>query len=242
LKGHSCFLGQFPCWTCASGRPQSPGQSRKLRKTSLGRCTDPSSSPKATAPRDAALPYEAAPVRVARDPRARDRGGRGGKSRDGRASFTAGSARSTASTTPWASPTSRRTRLRQPPNATHSRSTHRSLTEVSGACQNTLAGVLTSQWLSPRSPGVREPQYDLAWIAGEQVHVAEVKSLTRDNEEHQLRLGLGQVLRYRHVLSIRDQTARAVLAVEQAPIDSRWSELCRELGVVLCWPPLFDGI
>jgi hypothetical protein len=40
--------------------------------------------------------------------------------------------------------------------------------------------------------------------------VAEVKSLTRSNEERQLRLGLGQLLRYRHRLAAQEGTAHAV--------------------------------
>ena len=49
-----------------------------------------------------------------------------------------------------------------------------------------------------RSPVGQEPQYDLSWETPDATMVAEVKSLTARNEERQLRLGLGQVLRYRH--------------------------------------------
>jgi hypothetical protein len=54
-----------------------------------------------------------------------------------------------------------------------------------------------------RTPRPDEPQYDLAWLAGDTLYVAEVKSLTAANEERQLRLGLGQVLRYTHLLAGR---------------------------------------
>ena len=43
-----------------------------------------------------------------------------------------------------------------------------------------------------------EPNFDLAWQAGDTAFVVEIKSITDDNEEEQLRIGLGQVLRYRH--------------------------------------------
>lgn len=48
---------------------------------------------------------------------------------------------------------------------------------------------------------------------GETYWVAEVKSTTNENEEKQLRLGLGQVLRYHHV-SNQSRKTRAVLVAE----------------------------
>jgi hypothetical protein len=64
--------------------------------------------------------------------------------------------------------------------------------------------------------------------------VAEVKSITAQNEEHQLRVGLGQVLRYRHHLSaLGHNRVVAVLVPERQPRDPSWRELCQELGVVL---------
>ena len=74
--------------------------------------------------------------------------------------------------------------------------------------------------------------------------MAEVKSTTEANEERQLRLGLGQVLRYRNLLTERSQTAKAVLVVERPPRDFSWRSLCEDLGVLLVAPtdfaPLFD--
>jgi hypothetical protein len=55
------------------------------------------------------------------------------------------------------------------------------------------------------------------------------------NEERQLRLGLGQVLRYWHTLSHRTKPVTAVLAVEQKPADETWLALCDRLGVRLLW-------
>jgi hypothetical protein len=64
--------------------------------------------------------------------------------------------------------------------------------------------------------------------------VAEVKSITADNEEAQLRLGLGQVLRYRRRLSaLGHDRVVAVLVPERQPCDPSWRELCQDLGVVL---------
>jgi hypothetical protein len=87
-------------------------------------------------------------------------------------------------------------------------------------------------------PLPEEPDFDLAWKDGGCLNVAEVKSVTDLNEEGQLRLGLGQVLRYRHALAGRhDGPVRAVLVAERKPRDEGWITLCAELGVVLTWAP-----
>ena len=75
---------------------------------------------------------------------------------------------------------------------------------------------------------------DLAWEKEGTVFVAEVKSITHGNEGQQLRLGLGQVLRYRQRLGgLGYQRVVAVLVPERAPRDSSWRGLCHDLGVIL---------
>jgi hypothetical protein len=103
--------------------------------------------------------------------------------------------------------------------------------------QNRLAADVASSGLVPLSPAAGDPPFDLAWRDGADLHVAEVKSTTAMNEEHQLRLGLGQLLRYRHALSAGGTTVHATLYVERRPADPQWSELCQSLGVTLRWPP-----
>jgi hypothetical protein len=105
--------------------------------------------------------------------------------------------------------------------------------------QNRLAAHLRELGIEPRSPRLDEPNFDLAWQIGECVFVAEVKSLTSKSEEKQLRLGLGQVLRYAQLLR-HDRTATPVLVAERRPDDPSWSELCKQLGVVLVWPEVFS--
>jgi hypothetical protein len=105
--------------------------------------------------------------------------------------------------------------------------------------QNALAAHLRLLGLEPRSPEYNEPNFDLAWQDGATIFVAEVKSLTDFNEEKQLRLGLGQVLRYAHCLR-RCGKVVPVLVVERAPADAGWNELCNQLGVVLLWPERFS--
>jgi hypothetical protein len=102
--------------------------------------------------------------------------------------------------------------------------------------QNALAQLVGD---AARTARADEPQFDLAWIDGEVLYVAEVKSLTTSNEERQLRLGLGQVLRYAHLLAAKGREVRPVLAVERQPADGSWVDLCDRLGVLLVWPPGF---
>lgn len=105
--------------------------------------------------------------------------------------------------------------------------------------QDALADFLRRLGLAPRSPAPGEPEFDLAWEQEGTTFVAEVKSTTGANEEKQLRLGLGQVLRYRQALSTSSRKVVAVLVAERTPEEKGWSELCRSLGVVLVWPADF---
>lgn len=109
--------------------------------------------------------------------------------------------------------------------------------------QNALAEFLRARGIEPRSPSPDTPEFDLAWELNKTIYVAEVKSVTLANEEKQLRLGLGQILRYRHLLmeATRKVTV-AVLVVEHEPTDATWRDLCRDVGVVLVWPGNFDPL
>jgi hypothetical protein len=66
--------------------------------------------------------------------------------------------------------------------------------------------------------------------------VVEVKSTTLVNEEKQLRLAIGQVLRYRQILQSGRSRVEAMIAVERKPEDESWLELCGTLNVLLAWP------
>lgn len=101
--------------------------------------------------------------------------------------------------------------------------------------QNLLARAVEEVGFKPRRPKPDEPQYDLAWESGDITWVAEVKSITPQNEERQLRLGLGQVIRYRQLLSAAGLTVQAMIATEREPSDSTWAELLAEEKVVLVW-------
>ena len=102
--------------------------------------------------------------------------------------------------------------------------------------QNLLAVAVEDAGFAPRSPRSGEPDFDLAWQDGDTVWVAEVKSTTEGNEERQMRLAIGQVIRYRQKLSGEGSDSRAMIAVENALFDESWIDLCGREGIALVWP------
>ncbi len=107
------------------------------------------------------------------------------------------------------------------------------------ATQNALANFLINQQLIPLSPGPDEPNYDLAWKLDDEIWIAEVKSITNSNEEKQLRLGLGQLLRYCQLLQTKGNV-HGILAIERAPSDPTWVALCENHDMLLVWPEVFS--
>lgn len=101
--------------------------------------------------------------------------------------------------------------------------------------QNALAHHLMLLGLTPLSPSASEPNFDLAWYAGGITYVAEIKSVTHANEEKQLRLALGQVLRYAAQLDAKGPV-KPVIVLEREPRDKTWEALCERYDVSLAWP------
>jgi hypothetical protein len=108
--------------------------------------------------------------------------------------------------------------------------------------QNLLAAAVEEAGYVPRRPKPDEPQYDIAWEAGEVVWVAEVKSITRQNETRQLRHAVGQVLHYRHLLAAEGTVVRAMIAVERAPSDPTLVDLCGKEEIALVWPGNMNAV
>lgn len=109
--------------------------------------------------------------------------------------------------------------------------------------QNSISKWARDNGMTPLSPGTGDPQFDSGWYLNDRFFVVEVKSLTGPREDGQMRLGIGQVLDYRRL--IRTQTGKsciAVLAVSRKPTSVRWLSLCRELGIELVWPAVFDQL
>lgn len=110
--------------------------------------------------------------------------------------------------------------------------------------QDTLARCITEHGMVPISPGVDDQQFDVAWTTGEVLYLCEVKSLTDDNEESQLRLGLGQLLSYIHRTHLEHWSGitniRGVLAVERQPVRTDWVGICAANSVTLTWPDRYS--
>lgn len=108
--------------------------------------------------------------------------------------------------------------------------------------QNQVAAAVREAGYEPRRPKPDEPQFDLAWEVGDVTWVAEVKSVTPQNETRQMRHGLGQVLHYRHLLAADGRTVKAAIATEREPSDPTWAGLLSEEDVLLVWPGSTDGL
>jgi hypothetical protein len=106
--------------------------------------------------------------------------------------------------------------------------------------QNAIADVLLRNGMTPMSTRGGGAAFDLAWEWDGVLNLVEVKSVTTANEERQLRLGLGQVLRYRDLARSEGLKAKAWLVTERAPVDEAWPRLCAEVEVKLTWPADFE--
>ena len=102
--------------------------------------------------------------------------------------------------------------------------------------QNMVAKWLEDNDISPYQPNPNGPQYDIGWEYNKTIFLCEVKSLTNQNEEKQLRFGLGQILRYVHTLELTGANVVGLLMVERKPKDAEWIDLCRKLNILVLWP------
>ncbi len=92
--------------------------------------------------------------------------------------------------------------------------------------QNKVARWLIDAGIAPRSPEAREPRFDIAWTRSDCVFVAEVKSITQENEVRQIRYGIGQVLDY-----ASRKSAVPVLFLDKLPSDVELLRAARLAGV-----------
>ena len=109
--------------------------------------------------------------------------------------------------------------------------------------QNELSNFLLSNGIQSLEANIpQEPRFDIGWWRGTALYIAEVKSTKPSNEEKQLRLGLGQVLRYCSQLRQQFDDVRPVLVAEAEPADATWLVTCQQLGVLLSWPSTFPTL
>jgi hypothetical protein len=105
--------------------------------------------------------------------------------------------------------------------------------------QNQIAEIVRGFGWVPRSPASNEPDFDVAWKVKDTFFVCEVKSLSPTNEERQLRMAVGQVIRYRQKLNAAGyEPVMPVIAIEIPPQDQSWDRLCENENIALVWPQI----
>ncbi len=105
--------------------------------------------------------------------------------------------------------------------------------QIHSITQNLVAKWVIGGSLIPLSPNSLSCDFDIAWQSDFGKIVCEVKSLTVENEVHQFRLGLGQVLEYAHKIG-----ASPVLMFSRRPTQSALIDVANRAGVAVIWPEI----
>lgn len=108
--------------------------------------------------------------------------------------------------------------------------------QIHSLTQNTVANWVIGNSLTPNSPASTYCDFDIAWECDFGKVVCEVKSLSDENEVHQFRLGLGQVLEYAQKLE-----ALPVLMFSRRPTQSALIDAANKVGVVVLWPEILNN-
>jgi hypothetical protein len=108
--------------------------------------------------------------------------------------------------------------------------------QVHSLTQNTVANWVIGSSLTPQSPTSINCDFDIAWESDFGKIVCEVKSLSDENEVHQFRFGLGQVLEYAQKLE-----ATPVLMFSRRPSQSVLIDAANNAGVAVLWPEVLDN-
>jgi hypothetical protein len=99
--------------------------------------------------------------------------------------------------------------------------------------QDRLAQELEARGITPLSWRSPEPVYDLAFELGDDIVVVEVKTLATGGAKQQVRLGAGQLLEYRQLLStIHGRRVRGVLMTSSL-VGEPWPEVMASSDMVL---------
>ena len=99
--------------------------------------------------------------------------------------------------------------------------------------QNNVAEFLLKHGIQAESPLSSSVNFDVGWQIGSTYFIAEIKSVTEKNFEKQLRLGLGQILRYLYLAKTHQtQLVKPILIVEFVD-DISWYNTCSSVGVEL---------
>ncbi len=108
--------------------------------------------------------------------------------------------------------------------------------QIHSLTQNTVANWVIGEMLIPQSPNLTGCDFDLAWESDFGRVVCEVKSLSVENEVHQFRFGLGQVLEYAHKID-----AAPVLMFSRKPSRPELIEAAKKAGVAVLWPEILNN-
>lgn len=108
--------------------------------------------------------------------------------------------------------------------------------QIHSLTQNTVANWVIGSSLTPHSPVSTYCDFDIAWESDFGKVVCEIKSLSDENEVHQFRLGLGQVLEYAQKLE-----ALPVLMFSRRPKQSALIDAANKAGVVVLWPEILNN-
>lgn len=105
--------------------------------------------------------------------------------------------------------------------------------QIHSLTQNIVAKWVISGSLIPLSPRTLSCDFDIAWESDFGKIVCEVKSLSDENEVHQFRFGLGQVLEYAQKID-----AAPVLMFSRRPSQSALIDAAHKAGVAVLWPEI----
>ena len=108
--------------------------------------------------------------------------------------------------------------------------------------QNMLADFISADGFEPRSPRPDEPNFGLLRAEAHRTCIVEVKSIREENEERQLRLALGQVLRYRLELEGGDVGVHAIVCTSKKSTDETEAQLYSQLDACLAWRGAFERV
>ena len=108
--------------------------------------------------------------------------------------------------------------------------------QIHSLTQNTVANWVIGEMLIPQSPLSNFCDFDLAWESDFGRIVCEVKSLSDENERHQFRFGLGQVLEYSQKLD-----ASPVLMFSRKPNNIELIAAANKIGVAILWPEILSN-
>lgn len=108
--------------------------------------------------------------------------------------------------------------------------------QIHALTQNTVANWVIGDSLKPLSPNSTTCDFDIAWESDFGKIVCEVKSLSDENEVHQFRFGLGQVLEYAQKLD-----ATPVLMFNRRPSHQALIDAANKAGIAVLWPEILSN-